>query len=338
MSVHVVDTSLRDGMHSVRHRFTPDQVATVAAALDGAGVPVIEVTHGDGLGGSSLQYGVAAASDTDWIAAAAARVENAELAVLLLPGVGTIEDLRAAQDAGARCARVATHCTEPDIGAQHLRWAAEHGMRAIGFLMMSHMLSPQELAEQALVMQDAGASVVYVVDSAGALLPTGAAARVSSLAAALDCEIGFHGHDNLGCAVGNALAARAAGATWLDGSVRGLGAGAGNAPTELLCATLERDGEPTGIDLFALMDVAEEIVAPLMPGPALRDRAAITLGYAGVYSSFLLHAERAAARFGIDARDVLVELGRRGTVGGQEDQVIGVAGELAARRRAGSLA
>lgn len=332
MSLTLVDSSLRDGMHSVGHQFTPEQVAAVAAGLDRGGVDVIEVAHGDGLGGSSIQYGEARASDEELLDAAAGAVTRARLAVLLLPGVGTVRHLRAAHERGATVARVATHCTEADIAAQHLSWAREAGLTAVGFLMMSHMLEPAPLAEQARLMESYGAHVVYVVDSAGALVPRSAAERVRALREALSCEVGFHAHDNLGCGVGNALAAADAGATWLDGSLRGLGAGAGNARTEVLAAALERSGYVTGADLFALSDVAEEVVAPLMPGEQVIDRVALTLGYAGVYSSFLLHARRAAQKYGVEPRDILMELGRRRTVGGQEDMIIDVAAELAGRR------
>jgi 4-hydroxy 2-oxovalerate aldolase len=331
MKVNVVDTSLRDGMHSVAHQFTPEQVAEVAAALDRAGIATIEVSHGDGLGGSSIQYGFAAAADERYLEAAAGAIERASLAVLLLPGVGTLAQVQAARELGATVARVATHCTEADIAQQHISWCREHGMRTVGFLMMSHMVEPDELAAQARLMESYGAHVVYVVDSAGALLPDTAAARVTALCQALECEVGFHAHDNLGCAVGNSLAALAAGATWLDGSARGLGAGAGNARTEVLCAALDRAGHETGVDLFAISDAAEDVVAPLMARPQVIDRASLMLGYSGVYSSFLLHTERAARKYGVDAREVLVELGRRRMVGGQEDMIIDVAAELAGR-------
>jgi 4-hydroxy 2-oxovalerate aldolase len=329
--VTLVDSSLRDGMHSVSHQFTPEQVAAVAAGLDRAGIDALEVSHGDGLGGSSIQYGIAAAPDEALVQAAVEAVRDARVAVLLLPGIGTLRRLQAAQALGASIARVATHCTEADIAQQHLSWAREAGMTAVGFLMMSHMLEPAPLAEQARLMESYGAHVVYVVDSAGALVPTAAAARVAALREALGCEVGFHAHNNLGCGVGNALAAVEAGATWVDGSLRGLGAGAGNAATEALAAALDRAGHETAADPFALMDVAEDVVAPLMARPPLVDRTALTLGYAGVYSSFLLHAERAARRYGVDAREVLLELGRRRIVGGQEDMIIDVAAQLAGR-------
>ncbi|HEY4276956.1 MAG TPA: 4-hydroxy-2-oxovalerate aldolase [Conexibacter sp.] len=335
--ISLVDSSLRDGMHSVRHQFTPAQVAAVAAGLDRSGIDVIEVSHGDGVGGSSIQYGHAAYSDEALIEAAAGATERAQIAALLLPGIGTLARLRAVQRLGATIARIATHCTEADIAEQHIACAAEQGMRAVGFLMMSHMIEPAALATQARLMESYGASVVYIVDSAGALVPHGAAARVAALREALapQTAVGFHAHNNLGCGVGNALAAVDAGATWLDGSLRGLGAGAGNAQLEVLAAALERSGHESGADLFALMDVAEDVVAPLMPREQVIDRTALSIGYAGVYSSFLLHAERAAAKFHVEPRAVLMELGRRRIVGGQEDMIIDAAAELAAARERG---
>ncbi len=319
-------------MHSVRHSFTPAQVTAIAGGLDRAGVDVIEVTHGDGLGGSSIQYGESLHRDEELIEAAVAAVSQAAVAVLLLPGIGTLRSLREAQALGASVARVATHCTEADIAAQHIAWAAENGMRVASFLMMSHMVEPAKLAEQAKLMESYGSQCVYIVDSAGALVPDTVTPRVEALRAALDSStaVGIHTHNNLGCGVGNALAGVKAGATWVDGSIRGLGASAGNAQLEVLAAALERSGTATNADLFALMDVAETVVAPLMTRPQIIDRTGLTIGYAGVYSSFLLHAERAAAKYGVDARDVLMELGRRRIVGGQEDMIIGVAAELAA--------
>jgi len=331
--VVLVDSSLRDGMHSVRHAFTPEQVAAVAAGLDRAGIDAIEVSHGDGVGGSSIQYGRSAHPDEALIEAAAGAVRGARIAALLLPGIGTLKRLQQAHRLGASIARVATHCTEADIAQQHLEWAAGNDMLAVGFLMMSHMLEPLELAREARLMESYGARVVYVVDSAGALVPAMAAARTAALRDALDPQtaVGFHAHNNLGCGVGNALAAVEAGATWLDGSLRGLGAGAGNAQLEVLAAALERSGHATNAELFPLMDVAEDVVAPLMLRPQVIDRSALAIGYAGVYSSFLLHAERAGAKFGVEPRAVLMELGRRRIVGGQEDMIIDAAAELAAQ-------
>ena len=334
MTLIVVDTSLRDGMHSVSHSFTPDDVRRIVAGLDAARVDVIEVTHGDGLGGSSIQYGRAVATDDQLVAAALETAEHAAIAVLLLPGIGTVRDLERMTALGATVARIATHCTEADIAQQHIAWAKEHGMRVAGFLMMSHMLEPAALAAQAGLMESYGADVVYVVDSAGALVPRTARERVLALREKLGSEVGFHAHNNLGCAVGNTLAAAGAGASWVDGSLRGLGAGAGNSATEVLCAALERHGTPTAVDLFPLMDVAEEVVAPLLPRPQIIDRESLLLGYAGVYSSFRLHAERAARKYGVDARDVLIELGHRRIVGGQEDMIIDVAAAIATGRPA----
>jgi 4-hydroxy 2-oxovalerate aldolase len=329
--INLVDTSLRDGMHSVSHSFTPEQIGTVAAALDPTGIRFIEVSHGDGLGGSSFQYGFAAAGDMEYVDAAVAATERAEIAVLLLPGIGTIEMLAEARERGAAAVRVATHCTEADISAQHIAWARENEMFAIGFLMMSHMVEPAKLAEQALLMESYGAQVVYAVDSAGALVPTGARERVEALREALTVDVGFHAHNNLGCAVGNSLAAAEAGATWLDGSLRGLGAGSGNAQTEVLAAALVKAGADVDVDVFALLDAAEDVVAPLLSRPQIVDRASVLLGYSGVYSSFLRHTERAAEKYGVDPREVLMELGRRGVVGGQEDVIIEVAAGWAER-------
>ena len=337
-SLTLVDSSLRDGMHSVAHQFTPEQAASVAAGLDRARIDVIEVSHGDGLGGSSIQYGRAAASDESLIAAVVAASPNARIAVLLLPGIGTLEQLKRARDLGATVARVATHCTEADIAEQHIAWARDNGMTTVGFLMMSHLHTAEGLAAQASIMENAGAHVVYVVDSAGALVPQSAAERVSALRSALACEVGFHAHNNLGCGVGNALAAVDAGATWLDGSLCGLGAGAGNAQLEVLAAALERSGHSANADLFALLDVAADVVADLLPRPQVIDRAALMIGYAGVYSSFLLHAERAAAKYNVPVQDVLLELGRRQMVGGQEDMIIDVAAGLTEIRHENEMA
>lgn len=331
--ITLVDVSLRDGSHAVRHQFTSEQVARVAAALSSAGVPVFEVTHGDGLGGSSIQYGFSREPDRNWIRAAVANAGASRVSVLLLPGIGTRKELKEAQEAGATVVRVATHCTEADISPQHIQMAKELGMTACGFLMMSHMASPAELARQARIMEEAGADVVYVVDSAGALLPHEVRDRVRALRDALTCEVGFHGHNNLGLGVGNTLVAMEEGATWLDGSLCGLGAGAGNTQLEVLVAVLDRLGVPSGVDVYAAMDAAEDVVRPMLPRPIVVDRDALVIGYAGVYSTFLLHARRAAARFGVEPRDILVELGRRKTVGGQEDQIIQVAYELAGRGR-----
>jgi 4-hydroxy 2-oxovalerate aldolase len=329
----LTDSTLRDGSHALAHRFTPEQVAAIAGALDAAGVPVIEVSHGDGLGGSSFNYGFSATDQHALIAAAAGAVRRAKIAVLLLPGIGLARDLEEVRDLGASVARIATHCTEADIAIQHLRTARDLGMETVGFLMMAHMATPAELLRQARIMEDAGAQCVYVVDSAGAMTPADVRARVAELKSGLapGTQVGVHAHENLSLSVANSMAAIDEGVDQVDGCARGLGAGAGNCPTEVLVAVSERLGYATGVDTLRIMDVAEDVVKPVMLRPQVVDRSALTLGYAGVYSSFLLHAERAAERFGVDAREILLELGRRKAVGGQEDMIVDVAMELAAR-------
>jgi 4-hydroxy 2-oxovalerate aldolase len=331
--VELCDTTLRDGSHSVAHQFTSDQVRAVARGLEVSHVQVVEVTHGDGLGGSSFNYGFSHTDEIKLIQVAREELTDAKLAALLLPGIGTVEHLKEAVDAGIDVVRVATHCTEADIAVQHLQAAKRLGLETVGFLMLSHMISPEGLAKQARIMRDAGADTLYVVDSAGALLPHQVTHRVQALRAELgdDVPLGMHAHNNLGCGVANALAAAETGASILDGSLHGLGAGAGNAATEVLAAALERAGALTGIDVLALTDVSEDVVAREADGrlPAL-DRGSLMLGFAGVYSSFLLHARRAAARFGVSEADIILELGRRRVVGGQEDMIVDVALELSA--------
>jgi 4-hydroxy 2-oxovalerate aldolase len=330
----LTDSTLRDGSHAVAHQFTPEQVAAVVSALDDAGVPVIEISHGDGLGGSSFNYGFSNVDERALIRAAAHVVRRARLAALLLPGIGIADDLQEVQALGVSVARIATHCTEADIAIQHIRMAKKLGMEAVGFLMMAHMIEPEELLGQALIMEDAGADCVYVVDSAGAMTVHDARARIAALKAGLrpTTQVGVHAHNNLSLAVANSIGALEEGADQVDGCSRGLGAGAGNCPTEVLIAVSERLGYQTGVDLFRIMDVAEDVVAPIMRRPQVIDRSTLTLGYAGVYSSFLLHAERAAQRFGVDAREILLELGRRRVVGGQEDMIVDVAIELSQRQ------
>jgi 4-hydroxy 2-oxovalerate aldolase len=326
----VVDSTLRDGSHAISHQFTTGHAAAVAGALQTAGVPVIEVSHGDGLGGSSLSYGRSANDELALVAAAAEAAPDAAIAVLLLPGIGVGEDLRRARDAGARMARVATHCTEADVGIQHLGLARDLGLTAVGFLMMAHRSGPEELAGQARIMADAGAQVVYVTDSAGALTPAEVRDRVAALRATLPAEvaIGIHAHHNLNLSVGNSLAAVEAGATWIDGCLAGMGAGGGNTPTESLVAALGRGDRPVDIALMPLLDAADDIVRPLLPRPLTIDREVTILGVAGVYSSFLRHAERAAERFAVPVAEILLEAGRREAVGGQEDLLIEIAAEL----------
>lgn len=329
----LTDSTLRDGSHALAHRFSAEQAAAIAGALDRAGVPVIEVSHGDGLGGSSFNYGFSGVDERDLIAAAAGAVRSAKIAVLLLPGIGLADDLEVVASAGASVARIATHCTEADIAIQHLRTARDLGMETVGFLMMAHMLDPGALLAQARILEDAGAECVYVVDSAGAMTTPGVRARVAELRAGLrpETQVGIHAHNNLSLAVANSIGAIEEGVEQVDGCSRGLGAGAGNCPTEVLVAVSELLGYATGVDTLGAMDVAEDVVRPLMQREQIIDRASLTLGYAGVYSSFLLHAERAAERFGVDVREILLELGRRRVVGGQEDMIVDVALELAGR-------
>jgi 4-hydroxy 2-oxovalerate aldolase len=325
----LVDTTLRDGSHAMRHQFTRAQVRQIVQALDSAGVPVIEVSHGDGLAGSSVQYGISHTSEMELIEEACAVATNAKIAVLLLPGVGTRNELKEAVSRGIHMVRVATQCTEADVSEQHFGMAKEMGLETAGFLMMSHMRPPEILAEQAQLMESYGCDCVYVVDSAGALLPESSAARVKMLKQALTtAKVGFHAHNNLGLAIGNTLAALEAGADWVDGSLRGFGAGGGNAATELLAAVLDKLGHNPGLDVFRLLDAAEFVLAPMMPYQPIPNRDAIAIGYAGVYSTFLLHAKRLGEKYGVDPLMILVELGRRKTMAGQEDMILDVALDL----------
>jgi len=317
------DMSLRDGMHAKRHQISLDQMVNIATGLDDAGMPLIEVTHGDGLGGTSVNYGFPAHSDEEYLSAVIPKMKNAKVSALLLPGIGTVDHLRMAKDLGVNTIRVATHCTEADVSEQHIGLAAKLEMDTVGFLMMAHMATPAQVLQQARLMESYGANCIYCTDSAGYMLPDEVTKKIGLLRAELNpgTEIGFHGHHNMGMAIANSLAAIDAGAVRIDGSVAGLGAGAGNTPLEVLVAVLDRMQANHGIDLYKIMDVAEDLVVPMMDHPIRLDRDALTLGYAGVYSSFLLFAKRAEAKYGIQARDLLVELGRRGTVGGQEDMI-----------------
>ncbi|CAA0106508.1 4-hydroxy-2-oxovalerate aldolase [Zhongshania aliphaticivorans] len=328
------DMCLRDGMHAKQHQISLEQMKSIAKGLDEAGMPLIEVTHGDGLGGSSVNYGFPAHSDEEYLKAVVGVVKNAKISALLLPGIGTVDHLKMAADLGVTTIRVATHCTEADVSEQHIGMAAQMGLDTVGFLMMTHMIEAEQIVEQAKLMESYGANCIYCTDSAGYLLPDQVKERIALLRRELkpETELGFHAHHNLSLGVMNSLVAVEAGANRIDGSVAGLGAGAGNTPLEVLVAVMDRMEVNHGIDLYKIMDVAEDLVTPIMDNPIRIDRDSLTLGYAGVYSSFLLFAKRAAAKYGVSSRDILVELGRRRTVGGQEDMIEDLALDMAKAR------
>jgi 4-hydroxy 2-oxovalerate aldolase len=329
LPLRFTEVCLRDGSHVMAHQFSEKQVNDAVKVLDEAGMHYIEVSHGDGLGGSTIQYGKSLVDEMKLIETAAAACKQAKIAVLLIPGIGTVHELKEARKLGASLVRVATHVTEADVSRQHIHMARELGMEVMGFLMMAHTAPVDKLVEQAKLMESYGAQGVYVTDSAGALLPHEVKERIAALRNSLNIEVGFHAHNNLSVAVANTLVAIEEGATRIDGSVRCLGAGAGNTQTEVLLAVLDRMGMDTGIDLYKMMDLAEDVIGPMLPSSQEIKKGSLALGYAGVYSSFLLHAERAGLRFGLDPRDILIELGKRKAVGGQEDLIIEVAAELA---------
>ncbi|MER5739667.1 4-hydroxy-2-oxovalerate aldolase [Streptomyces sp. NPDC002262] len=334
LDIRITDSSLRDGSHAKRHRFTAGEVRSVVAALDDAGVPVIEVTHGDGLGGSSFTYGFSKTPEQELIKAAVETARRARIAFLMLPGLGVKDDILAARDHGAAICRIATHCTEADIAVQHFGLARERGLETVGFLMMAHSTSPENLARQARIMADSGCQCVYVVDSAGAMVMDDVTDRVQALVAELgdDTQVGFHGHENLALGTGNSVAAVKAGALQIDGSTRRLGAGAGNTAVEAFAAVCAKMGIRTGIDVLKIIDAAEDVVRPVMDEECRLDRLALLMGHAGVYSSFLKHAYRQAERYGVPGAEILLRAGERRLVGGQEDQLIDIALELAAAR------
>ena len=334
IQIKVHDMSLRDGMHPKRHQITIDQMKSIAKGLDEAGCPLIEVTHGDGLGGASVNYGFPAATDEEYLRAVIPLMKQAKVSALLLPGIGTVDHLRMAADCGVTTIRVATHCTEADVSEQHINLGRKMGLDTVGFLMMAHMIEPELLIEQALLMESYGANCIYLTDSAGYMLPDDVTARIALAREKLkpETEIGFHGHHNLSMGVANSIAAVAAGARRIDCACGGMGAGAGNTPMEVFVAVCNRMGIETGVDVFKISDVAEDLVTPIMDFPVRIDRNSLTLGYAGVYSSFLLFARRAEAKYGIPARELLLELGRQKMVGGQEDMIEDLALTLARER------
>lgn len=326
--IRLIDTTMRDGSHAMSHSFTREQVRDIAAGLDEAGVDIIEISHGDGIAGSSINYGFSKTWDMELIEEAASVIKHARLGALLIPGIGTITDLKEAYQRGVRAVRIATHVTEADVSLQHIKAAKDMGMFTAGFLMMVHMSEPEQILEQARLFEDAGVDYVNLADSAGHLLPEEVRKRVSLLSVKLSIPVGFHAHNNLGLAAANSLAAVEEGASYIDGTCRGLGAGAGNCQIEVFAALLERMGCQTGINLEKLLQTAEEQVEPIMLRPQTIDTDSLMLGYAGVYSSFLLHARRAAKQFGLRTGDILKELGKRGMVGGQEDMIVDVAYQL----------
>jgi len=334
-NIKIVDVTLRDGMHAIRHQYSKEKIKEIAIALDQAGVDAIEISHGDGLAGGSFNYGFGAHTDWDWLEGINEVLTHAKLTTLILPGIATIDDLKKARDLGVESVRIATHCTEADISPQHIAAAKDLGMDVGGFLMMAHMNNPTKLAQQAKIKEDAGEDCVYVTDSAGALLMDGVVDRIKAFKDVLkdETEIGIHCHHNLSLGVANTVVAMQHGATRLDASLAGMGAGAGNAPIEVLIAVINKMGVKHNSDVYKLMDAADDLIRPLQQRPVRVDRETLSLGYAGVYSSFLLHSERAAKKYGLDTRAILEELGRRNMVGGQEDMIVDVALDMISKKK-----
>lgn len=331
--IHVVDTTLRDGSHAIGHSFSVEDVTKIAQGLDASGVELIEISHGDGINGSSYNYGFMKSSEMELLKAASKVIKNAKLTVLLLPGIGTVEDLKYVHEhCGVTAVRVATHVSEADISKQHIEAAKELGMTAVGFLMLAHMSTPSEIAQQAKLMESYGADYINIADSAGHLLPENVSQIIKAVCSAVSIPVGFHAHNNLALAMGNTLAAIEAGATYVDGTLCGLGAGAGNTQLEVLAGVLDLKGLDSGLDFYGLMDVAKDVVTPIMKRPQIIDEDSLMVGYAGVYSSFFLHVKRAAEKFQLESRDILVELGKRKMVGGQEDMIIDVAYQLSQKK------